>query len=222
MESMTTTETAMRSYYVARAPEYDRGYQRPELQVDIRALQQWLPSLFVGARLLEVACGTGFWTQFIAPVASEVVAVDAAPETLNIAKTRVPKHKVKFLVGDAYRLPQDQGQFNAIFAGFWFSHVPRWRQREFLVGLGTLLAPGAKVLLLDNLFGEGSNYPITEHDEDGNTYQTRKLDDGSTHLVLKNFPSEAELRTLIIGLGEQAVFTKFEHYWAFQYAVAQP
>ena len=207
----------MRSYYAARAPEYDRVYMKPERQADIRVLQQWLPPQFAGARLLEVACGTGFWTQFIAPVASEVVALDAAAETLRIAETRVQSPNVKFLVGDAYHLPQDQGQFNAAFLGFWFSHVPKRRQREFLENLARRLTAGAKVVLLDNLYVEGNSHRITEQDQEGNTYQKRQLDDGSTHLVLKNFPTQAELYALVSDLAENPVFTKFDYYWAFQY-----
>ena len=218
---MSGTDALMKAYYAARAAEYDRVYQKPERQADLQRLQRWLPPFFVGARVLEVACGTGFWTQLLAPVATEIVAVDASPETMAIAERRVPAGKVTFLVGDAYALPVDQGEFSAAFAGFWFSHVPRSRQREFLAGLGAVLSPGAKVLLLDNLYVPGSSLPITDRDADGNTYQTRTLDDGSTHRVLKNFPSEAELRSLVIGLGEQAVFTAFEYYWAFQYVATR-
>ncbi len=212
----------MQSYYAARASEYDRIYQKPERQADLQRLQQWLPPLFAGSRLLEIACGTGYWTQFIAPVASEVVALDASPETIAIAKHRVAEEAVKFLVGDAYSLPKDQGTFSAAFAGFWFSHVPKNRQREFLTGLGDVLNPGATVLLLDNLYVPGSNLPITEQDSDGNTYQTRTLDDGSTHRVLKNFPSDAALSALIVGLGDCAEFTRFEYYWAFRYVSTKP
>lgn len=208
----------MQSYYAARAPEYDRIYQKPERQADIQCLREWLPPLFAGRRLLEVACGTGFWTQFIAPVAAETVALDAAPETLQIAQRRVPPGRARFVVGDAYALPQDLGRFDAVFAGFWFSHVPKNRQREFLAGLQRVLNPGALVVLIDNRYVAGSNLPITEQDAEGNTYQTRLLDDGSTHRVLKNFPSEAELRALLAGLGERVVFTGFEYYWALQYA----
>lgn len=212
----------MLSYYAARAPEYDRVYQKPERQADIRTLQQWLPPRFAGARVLEIACGTGFWTQFIAPVASEVVALDAAPETLAIAKSRVSRENVKFLVGDAYALPSNQGRFNAAFLGFWFSHVPKRRQRQFLENLVKPLRLGAKVVFLDNLYVEGSNHPITAEDEEGNTYQERQLLDGSTHRVLKNFPTEDELHALVKGFAERPVFTEFEYYWAFQYEVIKP
>jgi hypothetical protein len=57
--------------------------------------------------------------------------------------------------------------------------------------------------MLDNRYVEGSSTPVTERDAEGNGYQSRKLADGSTHLVLKNFPTEAELRSLAADLGEQ-------------------
>ena len=145
--------------------------------------------------MLEVACGTGYWTRFIAQSAAHVVAIDTSPETMRIAEGRVPAGKVRFLVADAYDLPLDLGKFGAAFAGFWFSHVPRARRRAFLHGLRALLMPGAKIILLDNRYVEGSSSPITETDSDGNTYQLRRLMDGSTHRVLKNFPSEAELQS---------------------------
>src|SRR5262245_63075842 len=98
---MSTGDRAMKDYYAARAPEYDRIYQKPERQADLRAISQWVPSKFVGACVLEIACGTGYWTQFIAPVALRIAALDAAPETLEIARSRVPGSNVEFVVGDA-------------------------------------------------------------------------------------------------------------------------
>ena len=75
---------------------------------------------------------------------------DLTPETLQIARTRVAADKVTFVIDDAYELGNVGGTFGAAFAGFWFSHVPRSRQREFLQRLGSRLAPGATVILLDN------------------------------------------------------------------------
>jgi ubiquinone/menaquinone biosynthesis C-methylase UbiE len=218
---MPNVETSMQSYYAMRAPEHDRVYEKPERQIDLQRLRQWLPAVFSGRRVLEIACGTGYWTQFIAPVASGILAVDAAAETLEIARSRPQNAGVTFVIGDAYRLPRDQGTFSAAFAGFWFSHITKGRRREFLSGLGDLLEPGATVLFLDNHYVPGSSTPISEEDGDGNTYQARRLADGSAHRVLKNFPSEAELRDLIVGLGENAVFTKLEYYWVFQYSACR-
>ncbi|HET8745814.1 MAG TPA: methyltransferase domain-containing protein [Ramlibacter sp.] len=210
----------MHDYYAARAPEYDRIYLKPERQADLRRIEAWLPTLFAGRSVLEIACGTGYWTRFIAPVATRVLAIDAAPETLQIARGRVPGGEVEFAAGDAYALaPQAQG-FEAAFAGFWFSHVPKSRIPAFLAGLHAALVPGARVVFLDNLYVEGSSTPVSERDAEGNTYQVRTLQDGSTHRVLKNFPDEAELRAGTQGFARELRYHAWEYYWALEY-VAQ-
>lgn len=209
----------LRAYYAARAPEYDRVYLKPERQADLRTLREWVPAQVAGLRALEVACGTGFWTQYIAPVAREVLAVDIEPEPLQIARARVTDPKVGFVLGDAYRLPVRPRSREAAFAGFWYSHVPRPRSREFLAGLAETLTPGGLVVLLDNLFVPGSNLPVVRTDPDGNTYQDRALADGSVHRVLKNFPDEAELRAASGTVADGMTFTRFHYYWAFTFRV---
>jgi demethylmenaquinone methyltransferase/2-methoxy-6-polyprenyl-1,4-benzoquinol methylase len=210
----------MRAYYAARAAEYDRVYDKPERQQDLRAIERWLPSVFGSKSILEVACGTGYWTRFLAPVAARITAVDASIETLNIANARVAAPHVQFIVGDAYRLPVAPLAFDAGFAGFWFSHVPRARVAAFLRGFHGAMASGAKVVLLDNRYVDGSSTPIAEHDAEGNTYQMRRLDDGSKHRVLKNFPSEEELRHAFAGVARELRLHEWQHFWALEYRVA--
>lgn len=213
-----TDESSMQSYYAARAPEYDAVYRKAERQADLRAIEAWLPTRFEGGRrLLEIACGTGYWTQFLARSASGIVAVDTAPETLAIAAGRVPPDVVRFVLADAYALPLAPAAFDGAFAGFWFSHVPRHRQREFLTRLGSPLRPGARVVLLDNRYVEGSSSRITRRDAEGNTFQSRTLADGSMHEVLKNFPTPDELVALVEGLGVAAKVEHWPHYWALEY-----
>ena len=210
-------------YYASRASEYDRVYQKPERQSDLRQIEQWLPAVLAGATVLEVACGTGYWTKFIAPVASVVVALDSSPETLRIAQERVVAPNTEFHIGDAYDLPQFGRPFSAAFAGFWFSHVPIERQREFLLGLNSTLEAGARVVMLDNLFVEGSSSAIAEKDAKGNTYQLRRLGDGSAHHVLKNFPTESHLHALAESAsGRSCVYRRWQYYWSFEYRVQEP
>ena len=172
--------------------------------------------------MIEIACGTGYWTQFIARAAAHIVALDLALETLLLARNRLPANKVSLCVGDAYDLPLGPGCFDAAFAGFWFSHLPKTRRREFLTGLGERLKPGAKVVLLDNRFVEGSSSPITEQDADGNTYQTRILADRSVHRILKNFPLESEMQAMLDGIGENGLLTNWQYFWAFEYRSKGP
>ena len=215
---MTVHEPHLQSYYASRAPEYDQVYLKPERQADLREIECWLSTRFAGDRVLEVACGTGYWTRFIAQTAAHVVAIDASPETLRIAKGRVPVDRVTLVVGDAYDLPSHLGKFGAAFAGFWFSHVPKAGRHPFLSGLNALLMPDAKVVMLDNRYVEGSSTPIAETDSAGNTFQARRLNDGSTHRVLKNFPSEADLHSSLLGVGNGGRFRTWGYYWAFEYA----
>lgn len=212
----------MHDYYAARAPEYDRIYLKPERQSDLRAIRQWLPTVFQGKSVLEVACGTGYWTQFLAPVATGILAVDASPETLRIAQARVASPTVKFAVGDAYALPAEPRSLQSAFAGFWFSHVPKERIREFLAGLHRALIPGATVVFLDNRFVAGNSTPIAEQDDQGNTYQMRSLADGSHHRVLKNFPSQQDLRRSLEGVADNLQFHAWSYFWAIEYAVVAP
>jgi demethylmenaquinone methyltransferase/2-methoxy-6-polyprenyl-1,4-benzoquinol methylase len=218
---MDHTEASLRQYYAARASEYERVYAKPERQADLRRLESLLPSMFAGRRVLEVACGTGYWTQFLVRVAKEIVAIDANPETLKVAAEKPwPAGRARFTVADAYALPDDLGLFDAAFAGFWWSHVPVRDRSRCLGSIDRRMAPGARIVFLDNLFVEGSSTPISHQDPDGNSYQRRRLDDGSEHVVLKNFPSEAALCADIEAFGRNMQFIGLEYYWLFSYEKA--
>src|SRR5207302_8191007 len=69
-------------YYAARAAEYERIYEKPERQRDLARLRELIPAYFAGRDVLDVACGTGYWTQWIAPGARRVTAIDINVETL--------------------------------------------------------------------------------------------------------------------------------------------
>ena len=212
----------MQTYYAARANEYDQIYLKPERQKDLREIECWLPDVFCGRTVLEVACGTGYWTRFLARTSTAVVAVDASPETLRVAQTRLPPDKVRLLVGDAYKLDVSLAGFDGAFAGFWWSHVPYARIEGFLRGFHAALTPGAKVVLLDNRFVAGSSTPIAGQDAEGNTYQERKLADGSVHRVLKNFPSREDLVRTVAGVAHEVRHHAWKYYWALEYNVGAP
>ena len=80
--------------------------------------------------------------------------------------------------------------------------------------------PGAIVVAVDNRYVTGSSTPISVIDADGNSFQRRRLADGSEHVVLKNFPTEPELMAEIRGDGTAAEYTPLEYYWVLKYEVA--
>lgn len=209
----------MEAYYALRAPVYDRVYQIKERQDDLLYLKKRLSELLDKKGILEIACGTGYWTQFIAPFASLYVATDASEETLELARLRPGTGKVEFRAEDAYQLSPDLAKFDAAFAGLWFSHVPREKWQDFISSLHQHLYSGALVVLLDNSDRQSAQYPITRTDSAGNSWQERELDDGSKYEVIKNFPKEKELDDLIEQKGIKVLYEALDHFWLYVYKI---
>ncbi len=222
MTAAEATAESLRAYYARRAAEYERVYLKPERQTDLRALEAWLPSRFAGREVLELACGTGWWTPFAARDAKSWLATDLNPETLAIAASKPLPAQVRLAALDAFTLAglHDAG-FDGAFAGFWWSHVPLARLPAWLALLHARLRPGARVVLIDNRFVPGSSTPILRRDAEGNSYQRRTLDDGSVHEVLKNFPSAEQAIAALGPCARSPRWLQHDHYWVLEYELDQ-
>ena len=237
----------MAAYYAKRASSYERIYHKPERQAELRAIEAWLAPQFAGRRVLEIACGTGWWTAHGARQARSWLATDLNPQTLDIARSKSLPQRVdgscivEFRSLDAYALaelerapcasggspgaacldaaagPPSAALFDAAFAGCWWSHVPLQRLPAWLATLHARLAPGARVVMLDNRFVPGSSTPISRRDAAGNSYQTRSLDDGSMHEVLKNYPTPDQALAMLGSRAREPQWTDFTHYWILSY-----
>ena len=207
----------MEDYYRERAPYYDRVYLYPERANDIAFLKSYIPPKFADLDILEVAAGTGFWTQFIAETVSSVLATDIAQEPLNELSRRELPETVQTKIADAFELPSLNREFDGAFIGLWLSHVPIEKVGVFLRSLHSVLRPGAKVILIDNTNAQCQRLPIARTDEIGNTYQNRELDDGSVHEVLKNFPRKEDLLEYVSNIADLPKYQELEHFWLFEY-----
>ena len=212
------SQTDLIAYYRRRAVEYERIFAKPERQPDLARLRALVAETFRNHEVLELSCGTGWWTEAIAPVARSVTACDINEEVLAVARAKDwAAAPVEFIAADSYALPDFGRRHSAAFAGHWWSHVPRRQLARFLSGLHAHLAPGAKVLFLDNRYVEGSSTPIARTDAAGDSFQLRPLDDGSTHEVLKNFPCEAELRQAVAGRATSPEVILTDYFWVLRY-----
>jgi ubiquinone/menaquinone biosynthesis C-methylase UbiE len=221
-------EALMEKYYAQRAPYYERVYHKPERQEDLTKLKEMVAAPLAGKTVLEVACGTGYWTEIASKAAASVLAMDVNEEVLEVARTKpIANSKAKFLRADAYAIPATAETFDAALVGFWWSHVPKQKLQVFLRGLHRRLAKGATVIVFDNAFVEGNSTPllrvdsdrnpISERDADGNTYQQRILDDGSSYQIVKNYPTEEELRRNLEGIAADVQVAFLKYYWFLQY-----
>jgi SAM-dependent methyltransferase len=201
-------------YYSRRAAEYERIYDKPERQHELEWLRHRIPGIFRGRNVLEVACGTGYWTQFIAREARQVYACDINEAVLDIAREKpIAGGRVTFGRGDAITLEGVPEGCDAAFAGFWWSHVKKSETARFVANLASRLAPGSVVAILDNNYAEGSSTPISRRDAEGNTYQMRPLANGERYEVLKNFPTAAELADAVRGVAREAHLENLQYYW---------
>jgi ubiquinone/menaquinone biosynthesis C-methylase UbiE len=211
---------AMQHYYSQRAQEYERVYHRddPVRRQELADLERDMGAALQGRRVLEIACGTGYWTERAAGTAEHVTATDLTPETLDIASAKgLPASKVRFIQADAYALDRIPGSFDAGLANFWLSHVPGSRLHEFLTGFHRRLAPGAVVFMADNTYVQGIGGELFRKDGDEDTYKLRTLSDGSRHEVLKNYYSADELTALLTPYAEELQVRVAACFWSVRY-----
>jgi demethylmenaquinone methyltransferase/2-methoxy-6-polyprenyl-1,4-benzoquinol methylase len=183
-------------YYRHRAGEYDATAYG-----DVAAARNRIARLIAGMRptghVLEIACGTGLWTEALAGLADTVTAIDAAPEVVEIASDRVRSAKVSFEVADVFSWTPGT-RFDVIFFSAWLSHVPTDRFDQFWQLLRGLLAEDGRVLFIDEHVDErGKEAYVAGRDE----IVERRLRDGGTFRVIKNFvdPQRLELRLRRLG-----------------------
>jgi SAM-dependent methyltransferase len=201
-------------YYADRAAEYDEVYRKPERQADLARLRCLLPPLVAGKRVLEIAAGTGYWTEVLASTAAEIVATDLNAETIAIATQRdYGPAPVALRTADAYQLQTVPGEFDLVFCGFWWSHIARADIPRFLAGVRGRTGSGVQLVLVDNRYVPGSNTPVSRTGPDGDTYQRRSLAVGREYEVLKNFPSREQLAADLKSAATDLAWTELEYYW---------
>lgn len=182
------------AYYRARAPEYEEGALDLAGEGELEAVvEQFLPR----GDVLELACGPGVWTQGLLRHADSVTAVDASPEMLAIAAARVGDDpRVRFVEADLFSWRPD-ARFDAVFFGFWLSHVPLERFEAFWSTVATCLRPGGRVLFVDDAY----RTPDELIEGAGSSIIRRRLTDGTPFRAVKVPHTAAELERRLTDLG---------------------
>ncbi len=171
--------TDLISYYKQRAAEYEAIYAKPERQADLADAATILKNIFAGKQVFEIAAGTGYWTQQIAETATSILATDINQEVLDIAQQKhYTNAGVSFRLADFNNYTNPQ-KHESLFGGFIWSHIELQHLDDFLNKVCSYVEPGGTIVFMDNLYVEGSSLPVDETDEFGNTYQHRKLSDGT-------------------------------------------
>lgn len=181
-------------YYRARAAEFDETAYGTPINDD-----SVVRELNLSGDVLELACGTGAWTQHLALVADTVLAVDAAAEMIEIARPKIRTPNVTFVQADVFTWSADR-RFDAIFFAFWLSHVPPDLFNPFWQGLAGMVTADGRVVAIDELPERRKLEPHLTT-EDGLPVARRQLRDGSSHRLVKVFYAPDELQAALNRLG---------------------
>ena len=215
------------AYYRARAGEYDEtmrqlgryvsaggcvsGRLGDEEGKEVATLLEALEGIRPIDTVLELACGTGWWTQWLVQHARHVTAVDAAQEMLALNRERVDAANVHYVLADVFSWKSDQ-KFDLVFFAFWLSHVPHERFASFWQRVGDWLAPGGRAFFIDELGTEETRG--MENRLKGEAV-LRQLQDGRQFRAVKVFhePNELEAKLRALGWNVEVRAAGQRFYW---------
>ena len=200
------------AYYRARAPEYDdwfyrrgafdngaewNGRWRAELDELAGALDRAGP----GGNVLELACGTGLWTERLAPHAAELTCVDASPEVLALNRQRMRGSRIRYVCADLFHW-RPAARYDFVFFGFWLSHVPAGSFIPFWSLVSDCLAPGGRVFFTDNRLPPDGWRDAPQRNGSGRS--RRRLADGREFEIVKVYHRPDDLEAHLGALGWRA------------------
>lgn len=194
-------------YYRASAHEYeDHAIDVPGQNELLAAIEAFRPT----GDVLELACGPGVWTERLVRSAKSVTAVDAAPEMLLRARARVVSPRVRFIEADLFSWRPDR-RYDAVFFGFWLSHVPEELFDSFWSLVDGCLKDDGRVFFFDDNYRtdaelvEGARSPVVQ----------RRLNDGTPFRVIKvpYEPAQLERRLRALNWDITVTPTAGPFYW---------
>jgi SAM-dependent methyltransferase len=201
-------------YYASSVQAADAALARAERAEDLARMRTRVADLVRGHAVLELACGTGYWTEIVAGTATRVLATDILDDMLERARRRnLPAGKVDFRRVDGLDLPEDLGQFSCVFIGFWWSHLKRDEQDALLAQLRARLGQDVVLVVLDDAYVEGSSETVARTDAQGNTYEIVATPDGERLELPKSYPADSALRKRLGGSVREIRIERLTYYW---------
>ncbi|MCY4465990.1 MAG: class I SAM-dependent methyltransferase [Chloroflexi bacterium] len=203
---MTTRLQQQIKYYRARAPEYDEWFYRTgrydrgpahtqQWQREVEIVRRQLHSRPRCEQILELAPGTGIWTQDLAQLGERVTALDASPEMIAINRAKLAADNVEYELCDLFQW-QPQRQVDMVFFGFWLSHVPADKLSGFLQAVQAALKPGGRLFIVDSREPDQSN-PRTGTQTIEGDRQQRELKDGRQYEIVKIYYEPQALSAIL-------------------------
>jgi SAM-dependent methyltransferase len=210
---------AVARYYAIAAAGYDEREEDEERTEDLEEVADGISGLVEDVTVLELACGTGRWTEILADVAGHVIAVDINEAMLEQARDRgLDEDLVTFVQADALELPADLvppgvAPVKAVFIGFWWSHLTRAHQDLLLAGLRARLGKDVMLIVLDDNYVEGVSEPVARTDTHGTTWHFVNTEDGERFELPKSYPTDSSLRKRMANVAREIRVARWDTVW---------
>ncbi|MRW93117.1 methyltransferase domain-containing protein [Duganella sp. FT80W] len=201
-------------YYAVNADNYDQIYADEARFDDLDDLQEMVAELFQDHKVLELGCGTAYWTDLISETAESVYATDISQEMLDLAETRgLDEDVVTFGQLDAFNLPDGmEGEYTAVFIGNLWRHVRREEQEKYLKTLRAKLGKDVLLVVLDESMVDGVTV-IARTDAEGNTFEFLTADDGQRYEIMRNYMTDSTLRKRFANHAKQIRVERLQYYY---------
>ncbi|HZO74274.1 MAG TPA: class I SAM-dependent methyltransferase [Ktedonobacteraceae bacterium] len=221
----------MKEYYRARAGEYDEWfYRQGRYDRGSETNARWfaeadevfaaLDACSLTGDVLELAPGTGIWTERLVRTAATVTAVDASPEMIEINRAKVAADRVTYVLADLFAW-QPERVYDAAFFGFWLSHVPLERLDSFLRAVAAMLRPGGKIFFVENRREPTSTAIDHQLPEQGSQIMVRTLNNGQNFQIVKNFYDPDDLAARYTRAGLDIAIKQTATYFLYGYGMRQ-
>lgn len=99
-----------------------------------------------GMRVLEIGCGTGYFTKELAKTDANIIAIDISPDLLEAARSIVAAQNVTFEVMNAYAMTYEDASFDVVVGSSVLHHL---EVDEALSEFYRVLKPGGRVVFTE-------------------------------------------------------------------------
>jgi demethylmenaquinone methyltransferase/2-methoxy-6-polyprenyl-1,4-benzoquinol methylase len=216
-------------YYRARANEYDEWFYRVgRYDRGEENNQRWFNEIAIvkdalhkiGAvdDILELASGTGIWTQELLGIGKKITAIDANEEVIAINRSKLDLPSIAYYIFDLFTWQPDT-EYDLVFFAFWLSHVPPNLLDAFLTKVNQSVRAGGQIFMIDSRFEPTSTANNHLLENDGNIYKNRKLNDGQEFRIVKIFYQPDELQEKLKQAGFQAEIKMTDNYFIYAYGI---
>ncbi len=216
---------SMLRYYDERAPEYEEAYvlgtgtaSIPDASV-FRAEAQQLGGIverFASGRLIDLACGTGYWLPHYAARCPRVTLFDQSTRMLDECRKKIAGlgigDRCSLVCGDVFDHAFEPRAYDCALIGFLLSHLSEAQEPLLFEALQRMLDSFGRFLILDSAWS-----PERARFNARTERQERHLNDGTRFEIYKRY---AGLDDIAAWAKTYGVTTSVEYFGTAFFAVS--